>query len=58
MDGIRAAAFANPALTTVSQPIEAMAAQAVSIIISQSSDPVHHIAEGILTIRRSCGCPE
>jgi LacI family transcriptional regulator len=56
VDGTRAAAFANPALTTLTQPIEQMASQAVTTILSRSAQPVHAVICGTLTIRRSCGC--
>lgn len=56
VDGTRAAAFANPGITTLSQPIEQMATQAVTTILARGGDPVHVVICGALTIRRSCGC--
>jgi LacI family transcriptional regulator len=56
VDGTRAVAFANPAITTLSQPIEHMARRAVATIVARGIEPVHAVICGSLTIRRSCGC--
>lgn len=56
VDGTRAAAFANPAITTLSQPIERMARRAVATIVARGTEPVHAVIRGSLTVRRSCGC--
>lgn len=56
VDGTRAAAFANPALTTVSQPIEHMASLAVGMVVGGGAEPTHETVRGTLMIRRSCGC--
>jgi LacI family transcriptional regulator, galactose operon repressor len=56
VDGTRAAAFANPAITTLSQPIERMARRAVATIVARGTEPVHAVICGTLTVRRSCGC--
>ena len=57
IDGTRAAAFANPALTTVSQPVDRMAACAVRHVIHGKGEIIHRTYTGKLILRRSCGCP-
>jgi LacI family transcriptional regulator len=56
VDGTRAAALANPAISTLSQPIEQMANRAVATIVARNPRPVHAVMSGSLIIRRSCGC--
>jgi LacI family transcriptional regulator len=56
VDGTRAAAYGNPAITTLSQPIERMAGQAVETILARQTEPVHAVICESLTVRRSCGC--
>lgn len=57
IDGTRAAAFANPGLTTVSQPVDRMAACAVQHVIHGGGEVIHRTYSGRLIRRRSCGCP-
>lgn len=56
IDGTQAAAFSNPGLTTVSQPVDRMAACAVRHVIHGQGDIVHRTYSGRLIRRRSCGC--
>ncbi|GAA3774889.1 hypothetical protein GCM10022225_73420 [Plantactinospora mayteni] len=56
IDGTRAAAFANPGLTTVSQPVARMAACAVQHVTSRQREVIHRTYTGRLVRRRSCGC--
>lgn len=56
IDGTRAAAFSNPALTTVSQPVDRMAAVAVAQVVARAGI-IHRCFVGTLVSRRSCGCP-
>jgi hypothetical protein len=48
-----------PALTTIKQPIQAMAAQAAQLLIAQLSgapkDNAEHVLESTLTFRQSTG---
>ena len=57
IDGTRAAAFANPSLTTVRQPVDQMAACAVRHVIRGRGEIIHRTFGGRLIRRRSCGCP-
>lgn len=56
-DGIADAAYAWPSLTTVSQPMAAIATHAVQVLTSGATEPQHHSYEPELVVRRSCGCP-
>jgi LacI family transcriptional regulator len=61
-DGAREAAYTVPGLTTIRQPIDAMARQATEILVkaieSGENTPVTQIFPAQLVTRRSCGCPE
>ena len=58
-DGSLDAEYSWPALTTVSQPIEAMAEAAVRSLVgaNRGEELQHHILPTELIIRQSCGCP-
>ncbi|MGC7152070.1 LacI family transcriptional regulator [Paenarthrobacter ureafaciens] len=58
-DGSLDAEYSWPALTTVSQPIEAMAEAAVRSLVgaNRAEELQHHILPTELIIRQSCGCP-
>lgn len=57
-DGSRETEYSWPPLTAVRQPIEAMAAVAVDLMLDPDDLPGsgHHVCESPLIIRRSCGC--
>lgn len=57
-DGSRETEYSWPPLTTVRQPIEAMAAAAVELMLNpdRQPGPTHHTFESPLIVRRSCGC--
>ncbi|WP_427016053.1 LacI family DNA-binding transcriptional regulator [Pseudarthrobacter sp. P1] len=57
-DGATEAEYTWPALTTVEQPVRAMAAAAVAALVGrdQSQPPDHQIFPTALRIRQSCGC--
>jgi LacI family transcriptional regulator len=61
-DGAREAAYTVPGLTTVRQPIDAMARHAIETLVgaveSGENDPVTKIFPARLVTRGSCGCPE
>ena len=57
-DGTEHSGYSLPPLTTIRQPIRAMAERAVSLLTQSGSDPgdpVHEIAEYELVLRESCG---
>jgi LacI family transcriptional regulator len=56
VDGTHAAAYANSAITTLSQPVERMARRAVATIVARDGEPVRVVRCGSLMLRRSCGC--
>jgi LacI family transcriptional regulator len=56
IDGTPAAAYSNPELTTVRQPVERMASCAVTHLV-EGDGIIHHTFTGRLLQRRSCGCP-
>jgi LacI family transcriptional regulator len=58
-DGSAEAEFSWPALTTVEQPVRAMAEAAVSALVGETkgSPPEHRLFPTRLRIRQSCGCP-
>ncbi|HSU48721.1 MAG TPA: LacI family DNA-binding transcriptional regulator [Arthrobacter sp.] len=58
-DGSPESAFTWPALTTVQQPLTAMAAAAVEAVTAgaRPPQPFHRIFPTQLIIRHSCGCP-
>lgn len=58
-DGSAEAEFSWPALTTVEQPVRAMAEAAVSALVGETkgSPPEHRLFPTKLRIRQSCGCP-
>ncbi len=55
-DGTRESEFSWPSLTTVRQPVEAMAAEAIRLILDPSPDRAHRRFDTELIVRRSCGC--
>jgi LacI family transcriptional regulator len=55
-DGTTEAAYTWPPLTTVAQPIAAMAAEAVRGLVAQDLDPGLRTFPTELIVRRSCGC--
>jgi LacI family transcriptional regulator len=57
-DGSPEAEYSWPPLTTVKQPIRAMAAEAVAILTARTGKPPaeHHVHPVELVLRRSCGC--
>ncbi|MEU6714415.1 LacI family DNA-binding transcriptional regulator [Nonomuraea sp. NPDC046802] len=61
-DGAREAAYTVPGLTTISQPIDAMARHATETLVgaieSDVGDPLTKIFSATLVTRGSCGCPE
>lgn len=59
-DGSLESEYAWPPLTVLRQPIRAMAADAVAMILERPArHEVHHVIRyGELIIRRSCGCPQ
>ncbi|GAA5046832.1 LacI family transcriptional regulator [Thermocatellispora tengchongensis] len=61
-DGAREAAYTVPGLTTIQQPIDAMARYATEILIGAveagGGEPVERIFPARLVTRGSCGCPE
>lgn len=58
-DGSRDAEYSWPALTTVAQPVTAMAEAAVRALVGEGrgGDREHRILPTDLIIRQSCGCP-
>lgn len=58
-DGSTDAEYSWPALSTVKQPVRAMAHAAVSALVGQDKGtaPLHTVIASELIIRRSCGCP-
>ena len=61
-DDIRIAAYMRPGLTTIRQPLERIAAEAVSLAIQVAHEagiepPVHRLVEPELVVRASCGPP-
>lgn len=56
-DGIAEGAFMTPPLSTVAQPIEAMAEDAVRRLVSGELEPGLTTFPTELIIRESCGCP-
>ncbi|GAB3419096.1 LacI family DNA-binding transcriptional regulator [Flindersiella endophytica] len=61
-DGVVDAAYTVPSLTGVRQPVRAMAARALSILLGlvsgDDAEPVHEVFPVELILRGSCGCPE
>jgi len=57
-DGSLDSEYSWPALTTVAQPVEAMAQAAVQALVGKSrgEELQHHILPTELIIRQSCGC--
>ena len=59
-DGSDAAAYSNPPLTCVRQPVEELARRAVSHLLDKVTEPrtpsAHHTLEAELVVRASCGC--
>lgn len=55
IDGTRAAAYSNPGLTTVRQPVDRMASCAVGHVIRRDGI-IHRTFNGALIARGSCGC--
>ncbi len=54
LDGTPDSAFTAPALTVTQQPLEAMAAQAVDLLLD--GETAAHSAPAPLVVRTSCGC--
>lgn len=54
-DGTEETRFSIPALTTVRQPVAAMAAAAIDLLVHQRT-PAHETFPMDLVVRRSCGC--
>lgn len=55
-DGTQSSRWAWPSLTSVRQPLEAMAEEALNIVHSPSTPPRHHPFNVDLIIGTSCGC--
>jgi DNA-binding LacI/PurR family transcriptional regulator len=60
-DDVTEAAFCTPALTTVRQPLQAMAARAVQLVLEQLRGRAQDLSDlsvlpTELVVRRSCGC--
>lgn len=55
-DGTEETRFTAPPLTTVTQPVAAMAAAAIDLLVHQRT-PAHETFPMDLVVRRSCGCP-
>jgi len=55
-DGTEHSEFTVPPLTTVRQPIRAIAARSIEILAGDIVGPVHEFADHELVIRDSCGC--
>ena len=54
-DGTEETRFTAPPLTTVTQPVAAMAAAAIDLLVRQRT-PAHETFPMDLVVRRSCGC--
>lgn len=61
-DGIEPSAYTVPALTTVQQPVDAIARHAVEWLVGQVANPrgeaTRIVLDTTLVIRGSCGCPD
>ncbi len=55
-DGTRESEFSWPPLTTVRQPVEAMATEAIRLILDPPSEQTYRRFDTELIVRRSCGC--
>ncbi len=55
-DGTQHSSWTWPPLTSVRQPVEAMAEKALDLVHSPSTAPSHHAFDTHLIIRTSCGC--
>lgn len=55
-DGSAASQYAVPSLTTIAQPISAMAELAVTELMNSAAEAAHHVLPVDLVVRRSCGC--
>lgn len=56
-DGTNHSAYSVPPLTTVRQPLEAIAARAIELLTSENAPKLSKNAlDGQLVIRKSCGC--
>jgi LacI family transcriptional regulator len=59
-DGTEAGLFTQPPLTSVDQPVAAIARSAIDTLLSQIRDndrtAVHQVLQGHLRLGRSCGC--
>ncbi|MCS3842880.1 LacI family DNA-binding transcriptional regulator [Microbacterium sp. AK031] len=55
-DGTEHSEFTVPPLTTVRQPIRAIAARSIEILTGDTAVPVHEFADHELVVRDSCGC--
>jgi len=55
-DGTLSSAYTWPALTSVRQPVEAMARQALELLQDPGASPMHHAFAVELIVRESCGC--
>jgi len=55
-DGTGLSAYTWPALSSVRQPVGAMAARALDLLEAGRASPSHHSFEVELIVRESCGC--
>jgi LacI family transcriptional regulator len=57
-DGTQEAEYSQPPLTVIRQPIQAIAANAISILTETRTEdpPQHAVHDYELIVRRSCGC--
>lgn len=55
-DGTEETRYSAPPLTTVRQPVSAMAAATITQVVSDGA-PGHEVFPMDLVVRRSCGCP-
>ncbi|HQD22328.1 MAG TPA: LacI family DNA-binding transcriptional regulator [Arachnia sp.] len=56
-DGTRVAPYVGPGLTTMAQPIDRIAADAVELVLDADAEPGTHLAyTAQMVVRGSCGC--
>ncbi len=55
-DGTQSSAYTWPALTSVRQPVEAMAVRALELLQNRDATPSFSAFDVELVIRESCGC--
>lgn len=56
-DGTQSASWLWPSLTSVRQPVDAMADKALELVRAPETPPTHHKFTADLIVRHSCGCP-